>query len=103
VVESGSTLRTTGVAVGSVGLAVLATGAILNLKANQLADSGDGSGQKSYKNGALICYGVGGAAVVGGLVMYLLGHKSAGAQSTGVALLPMWTPDGATLAIRGDF
>jgi hypothetical protein len=103
VVESGSTLRTTGIVVGSVGLATVATAVILNLKANQLADAGDGSGQKSYRNGALACYGVGGAAVAAGVVMYLLGHKDAGAQSTGIALMPMWTPDGATLAIRGDF
>ena len=102
-VESGSTLRTTGVVVGSAGLATVATAVILNLKANQLADAGDGSGQKSYRNGALVCYGVGGAAVAAGVVMYLLGHKAVGAQSTSIALLPMWTPDGAALAIRGDF
>ena len=103
VVESGSPLRTTGIVVGGVGLATLATAVILNLKANQLADSGDGSGQKTYRNAALTCYGVGGAAVAAGVVMYLLGHKAAGAPSTGVALFPMWTPDGATLALRGDF
>jgi hypothetical protein len=51
----------------------------------------------------LICYGVGGAAVAAGLVMYLLGHKADAAPSTGVALLPVWTSDGATLAVRGDF
>jgi hypothetical protein len=103
VVESGSTLRTTGIVVGSVGLATVAAAVILNVKANQLADSGDGSGQKSYRNGALTCYGVGGAAVAAGVVMYLLGHNAAAAQSTGIALLPVWTPDGAALAIRGDF
>jgi hypothetical protein len=103
VVESGSTLMTTGIVVGSVGLATVATAVILNLKANQLADSGDGSGQKSYRNGALIFYGMGGAAVAAGVVMYLLGHNAAGAKSTGIALLPLWTPDGAALAIRGDF
>ena len=102
-VESGSTLRTTGIVVGSIGVATVATAVILNLKANQLADSGDGSGQKSYRNGALTCYGVGGAAVAAGLVMYLLGHKADAAPSTGVALLPVWTSDGAALAIRGDF
>ena len=103
VVESGSALGTTGIVVGSVGLATVATAVVLNLKANQLADSGDGSGQKSYRNGALICYGAGGAAVASGVVMYLLGHKTVGAQSAGVTLLPIWTPDGAALAIRGDF
>ena len=102
-VESGSTLTTTGIVVGSIGLATVATAVILNLKANQLADSGDGSGQKSYRNGALTCYGVGGAAVAAGLVMYLLGHKADAAPATSVALLPVWTSDGAALAIRGDF
>jgi hypothetical protein len=103
VVESGAALRTTGIVVGGVGLATVATAVILNLKANQLADSGDGSGQKSYKNGALICYGVGGAAVAAGVVMYLVGHNAVGSQPTGIALLPMWTPDGVALAIGGDF
>jgi hypothetical protein len=102
-VESWSTLRTTGIVVGSLGLATVATAVVLNLKANQLANSGDGSGQKSYRNGALISYGVGGAAVAAGLVMYLLGHKADAAPSTGMALLPVWTSDGAGLAIRGDF
>jgi hypothetical protein len=101
--ESGSTLRTTGIVVGAIGLATVATAVILNLKTNQLADAGDESGQKSYRNGALTCYGVGGAAVAAGLVMYLLGHKADAAASTGMALLPVWTSDGAALAIRGDF
>jgi hypothetical protein len=103
VVDSGSTLRTTGIVVGSVGLATVATAAILNLKANQRADAGDGSGQKSYRNGALACYGVGGLAVAAGIVMYVLGHNASSGQSTGVALLPLWTPSGATLAFQGDF
>lgn len=103
VVDSGATLRTTGIVVGSVGLATVAAAIFLNLKANQLADSGDGSGQKSYENGALTCYGVGGAAAAAGVIMYLLGYKGSGTGSTGVTLLPIPVVDGTALALMGDF
>jgi hypothetical protein len=102
-VEPGAAMGTTGIVVGSVGLAAVAVAVVLNVKANQLADAGDESGQNSYKITALTCYGVGGAAVVAGIVLYLFGHKSVGAKSSDVSLLPMWTPAGAGFAIRGDF
>jgi hypothetical protein len=99
----GGALRTTGIIVGSVGVAAVATGALLNLKANQLANDGDASGQKSYQNGSVACYGVGGAAVAAGVILYWMGHQAHGRASTDVALLPTWTPGGAALAIRGGF
>jgi len=99
-----SALPTAGIVVGGVGLASLVTAVVLNVKANQSANAGDGSSQKSYKNGALICYGVGGAAVATGIVLYLVGHKrSSESSSAGVALLPTWTPGGAALVLGGEF
>jgi tetratricopeptide (TPR) repeat protein len=99
-----SALPTAGIVVGGVGLASLVTAVVLNVKANQFANAGDGSSQKSYRNGALICYGVGGAAVATGIVLYLVGHKrSSESSSVGVALLPTWTPDGAALVLGGEF
>jgi hypothetical protein len=103
VVESGSSLRTTGIVVGSIGLATLAAAIALNVQANHLAHDGDESGQKSYQSGSLACYGVGGAAVVAGVVLYFVGHKSVDARPTGVALLPTWTSAGPAIAITGDF
>jgi hypothetical protein len=99
----GNALRTSGIVVGSVGLASLGVAVALNLKANQLADAGDGSGQSSYKNGALICYGVGGVAVATGVVLFLLGRRGSDTGSRKVALMPSWTPSGPALAIHGGF
>jgi hypothetical protein len=101
--ESGGALRTTGIAVGSVGIAALAAGLILNLKANQLANDGDASGQRSYQNVSMACYGVGGAAVATGVILYWIGHRAGNRSSTDVALVPSWTPGGAALGIRGGF
>lgn len=100
---AGGTLRTTGIVVGSVGVAAVAAGVLLNLKANQLANDGDASGQNSYQNGAVACYGVGGAAVAAGVILYWIGHRAGSKASTDVALLPTWTPSGAALAISGGF
>lgn len=100
---AGGALRTTGIIVGSVGVAALAAGVLLNLKANQLANGGDASGQKSYQNGSLACYGVGGAAVAAGVVLYWIGHRAGSKASTGLALLPTWTPGGPALAVSGGF
>ena len=86
-----------------MGLASLVTAVVLNVKANQFANAGDGSSQKSYRNGALICYGVGGAALIAGTVVYLVGRAKGTAKSSSVALLPIWSPGEAGLAITGEF
>ena len=99
----GSVLPTFGIVVGSIGLAGVATGVVLNLKANQAADSGSESSQQSYKTASLVCYGVGGAGLVTGIVLYLVGHKRARAGSGGIALAPLSTHGGAGLALEGEF
>ena len=108
--SSGSTMRTTGIIVGGVGVATLATAIALNLKANSLADEvnknhdpATESSQKSYKTGAIMCYGVGGVALVAGTVMYLVGRSKGPSKSAGVALLPTWSPGEAGLSIAGEF
>lgn len=100
---AGGALRTTGIVVGSVGVAAVAAGVLLNLKANQLANDGDASGQKTYQNGSLVCYGVGGAAVAAGVILYWLGHRAGSKPSTGIVVFPTWTPGGAALAFSGGF
>ena len=108
--EAGSSLRTSGLIVGGIGLATLVTAVVLNLKANSLADEANAShdlakesSQKSYKTGALLCYGVGGAALIAGTVVYLVGRAKGTAKSSSVALLPIWSPGEAGLAITGEF
>jgi hypothetical protein len=106
--EAGSTMRATGLVVAGVGVVALVAAIALNVKANQLARDANKtqnpsteSSQKSYKNGSLICYGTGAAALVTGGVLYWLGH-SRGEQAA-VALLPTWTPGEATITLRGEF
>jgi fibrillarin-like rRNA methylase len=54
----------------------------------------DASAHRADRN-AKILLGVGGAAIIGGAVMFYLGHR-AGNDSSHVALIP--SADGATLA-----
>jgi len=110
VVHPGSSLRVTGIVVGSVGLATLATAIALNLKANSLAndanltqDPATKSSQQSYKTGAIVCYGIGGAAVLTGVTLYLLGRSKGAIESQTLAIVPTWSPGEAGLAIRGGF
>ncbi len=106
----GSALRTTGIVVGSAGIATLATAIALNLKANSLAndanrtqDPSTKSSQQSYKTGAIVCYGIGGVAVLTGATLYLLGHAKGAAESQSLALVPKWSPGEAGLLLRGGF
>jgi len=106
--EAGGAMRATGIVVAGVGVATLAAAVALNLQANQLARDANKtqspsteSSQKSYKTGALICYGAGAAALVTGGVLYWLGRAQGGQAA--VALLPTWTPGEATITLRGEF
>jgi hypothetical protein len=106
--QPGSALRTTGVVLGSVGLAALAGGLVLNLKANSLADKANRdrdpaaeSSQKSYKTGSIVCYGVGGAALLAGTILYLAGRSKG--TSGGLAFAPILGPAEAGLAVSGGF
>lgn len=108
--KPGSALRTTGIVLGSTGLAALATAVVLNLKANSLADKANQdydpdaeSSQKSYKTGAIVGYSVGGTALAAGVTLYLIGRSKAKAASQGVALVPFSGRGEAGLALRGGF
>lgn len=102
----GAAMRTTGFVLAGVGLATLAAAIALNVKANQLASDAirtqnpsTEASQKSYKTGALICYGTGAAALVTGGVLYLLGRRDGEDRPAAVALLPSWTPGEATITL----
>lgn len=108
--QPGAALRTTGVIVGATGLASLVGALVLNLKANNLADKANEkydpaaeSSQSSYKTGALVCYGIGGAALVTGTVLYFVGRSRAKTASAGLAITPVGGPGLAGLTLRGGF
>jgi hypothetical protein len=102
-VAAHSVLPTVGIVVGSVGLASLATAVVLNAKANSYADEGDESNLNAFKSGAWVCYGVGGAALVTGIVLFALGHWGSEPKPQGIVFSPIWAPSGSGLALRGSF
>ncbi|MFN0251667.1 MAG: hypothetical protein ACKV2T_32625 [Kofleriaceae bacterium] len=99
----GRALRISGLAVGGVGVAALATGVVFGLRARsqsrELNNSDvwdpllDASARRADRN-AKILLGVGGAAVVGGAVLYYLGYRAE--ASSQVAIIP--SADGAAVA-----
>ena len=108
--NQGSGLRVTGVVLGSVGVAALATGLVFNLKANSLASDynktrnpSTQSSQSSYKTGSMICYGVGAGALITGVVLYIVGRPSADAASSPISFLPVLTPGEFSLNMRRAF
>jgi hypothetical protein len=105
-------LRVAGIVTASVGVAALATGVFLNLKVNSLSrDMGTtignyesrNSDRKTYETMAWIGYGVGGACIVTGAVLYGLGLRTGGSSSTSVALLPTIGSGQAGALLTGGF
>jgi hypothetical protein len=110
--SSGSTgLRITGIVLGSVGVAALAGGLILNLKANSLANNYNNkpndstrSTQSSYKTGSEVLYGVGAGTVVVGVVLYLIGHSGGGeTKAAQVSVLPSFASSEFSLSLGSRF
>lgn len=107
----GSGLRVTGIVLGSVGLAAVATGLVLNLKANSLGDDYNKnqnpdtkSSYNSYKTGSLIGYAAGGGLLVTGLILYLVGQSSGtSTQASQTALLPSVSSSQVSLALLRSF
>lgn len=93
----GAGWRIAGVTVGSVGLAGILTGLVLNLKANAIASdlsrsenysrSADSS-RKSYQAYGWIGYGAGAACLASGAVMYYAGWRRATQSAATLGLLP---------------
>jgi len=107
---NGSSLRVTGIVVGSVGAAALVAGLILNTKANSLADDfnktqnpSTRSSQSSYKRASMIGYAAGAGALVAGGVIYLIGRMSADANPVQVSFLPVLTHGDFSLHLRRAF
>jgi tetratricopeptide (TPR) repeat protein len=92
----GGGLRLAGIVVAGVGVAALGTGVFFAMQARSKADDLENSpawDQELYDSGkvadrnAKILLGVGGAALVGGAVIYMLGRK-AGNESSQVSVMP---------------
>ena len=108
----GSGLRTTGVILAATGGAALVTGALLNLKVNQLASDMEAPGAYSrntetrradYATLGWISYGVGGALVAGGVLLYYLGGSSAPAKTPSLAFVPALAPGHVGVGFQGGF
>jgi hypothetical protein len=110
--ERGGGLRTAGVLVAALGGAVLVTGAVLNLKVNQMASDLEKPGNYSrstesrradYATLTQVSYGVGGACLLGGVVVYLLGRSAGQADATSTAFVPTLGRGGVSAVFKGAF
>jgi hypothetical protein len=109
-------LRVAGIATGAVGVAALGGGLFMGWRAKALSDEvTTDAGKAMYSRGKdesgqlaetlqWIGYGVGGAALIGGALLYYVGtaHKDAPATTTTAALAPLLGPGlgGASLHVR---
>jgi hypothetical protein len=109
--SSGSGMRMAGIATMVVGAAGIATGVILNIKANGMATDLEASktsysrnkesSRASYETFGWVGYGVGTACLAGGAVLYYLGRSQA--HSTQVALVPTVAPGQVGAVVQGAF
>jgi hypothetical protein len=103
-------LRVAGIVTASVGVAAVVAGVILNLKVNSMASDleslgnysdGKESDRKTYEKVGWTSYGVGGACLATGAVLYYLGLRSNAPSA--VAFTPVLAPDRAGAAVGGRF
>ena len=109
---SGTGLRTAGILTASLGVAGIAAGVSLNLKANSMASDMKGFGaysdgkesqRKNYETAAWVGYGVGAACIATGAVLYYLGLRSSKSSSATLSLLPVLAPNQTGAALTGTF
>jgi len=94
--KQGGGLRLAGIVVGAIGVAAVGTGFVFAMRAKSKANDLESSpvwDQDLYNSGKVasrnskILLGVGGAAVAGGVVMYMLGRKAA-SETAHVSVMP---------------
>lgn len=109
-------LRLTGIAVGAVGLAGVGLGIKFGLDARAVQDRIDSQpdgtpwdfddlyaeGQAANRN-MWISYGVGGAALIAGGVLYFFGQNAKNTSEEPLAIVPVWGPSGSGLVLVGGF
>ncbi len=106
----GRGLRIAGIATAGVGAAAVVGGVLLGLHAKSISNDLSGSNafdQSKYDAGKaaernmFIAYGVGAAAIAGGVTMYVLGSKRRTAERPAVSLVPI--TGGVALTTAGSF
>jgi hypothetical protein len=107
---AGAGLRVAGVAAAAVGLAGIATGIALNVKANSIANELETNRpflrsreetRASLETWGWVGYGVGAACVAGGAVLYYLGYSRE--RSGNLALLPSAQAGSFSATLQGVF
>jgi hypothetical protein len=109
----GRGLRIAGLTALAGGVAGLATGIILNVKANHLTSDLEASStsyqrskastRSTYIAWGWVGYGVGAACLAGGALLYYLGYSRDHGAGSSVALLPAAGPDTAGAVLQGAF
>jgi hypothetical protein len=104
-------LRVIGIVGMGLGVAGIATGALLAVKANNLASELEASPtsyerskestRSSYATFSNVGYAVGASCVAGGAVLYYLGWRAG--HSASVALVPAFTSASASVVVQGAF
>ena len=108
--SDGRGLRIGGMIGAGVGVAGIVTGVGLALKVRSLTNelntkfnAPKEATRASYEKWGYVSYGVGAAALVTGATLYYLGSRAGKSSTLGVALLPAFTPETATLSMQGSF
>jgi hypothetical protein len=104
--SQGKGLRVAGIVFAVVGVAAVATGVGLALKANGIStkppySQSQENERASLKTWGWVSYGVGAGAIATGAILYVIGWPRD--QSARVALLPVVAPDGASILLNGSF
>jgi hypothetical protein len=106
----GSGLRVAGIATMAAGLAGLTAGIVLNVKANSLASEietgrpylrSQENSRASYETWGWVGYGVGGACLAGGAILYYLGY--ARGKSSRLTFVPSITAHAFGTTVRAPF
>jgi tetratricopeptide (TPR) repeat protein len=114
-VAPGRSLRVAGITVAVVGAAGIASGVLLNIKANRLAsnlEAANGSSttmysrstessRSTYQTFGWVAYGAGAASVAGGAILYFLGYSRG--QNGQVAFVPTAGAGHLGAALQGAF
>jgi hypothetical protein len=108
----GMGLRVSGIAVGVVGLAAIATGVILATKTRTLTDElnktynrDKAATRDSYETWGWVSYGVGAAALVTGTTLCILGWRAGKSEpeASTVSILPILSPGTGGVLLRGAY
>lgn len=104
--------RTGGIITGSVGVASLIAGLVLNLRVNSMTadlekpnnyNRSTNSTRQTYKTMGWIAYGVGGAAVAAGAALYAIGLSKHSSSDATISLAPALAPGATGITMTGAF